>query len=103
MELTEFVWLGIHDLEIEQGEFQSSIVWKNKFVILVSELEGKISESQDDNDPTLKIENIILNIWDSLQNNFILMKNPANALLAVVEKNEKKSRDISTINLSIKI
>ena len=35
-------------------------MWKNKFEILISELEGEISESsEDNNDPTLKIENII--------------------------------------------
>ena len=57
MELTEFVWLGIYDLEIELVEFQNSKVWKNKFEILISEIEGHIS---DNSDPTLKIENIIL-------------------------------------------
>ena len=34
-------------------------------------VEGKISESSgDNNDPTLKIENIILNAWDYVSINF---------------------------------
>ena len=39
--------------------------------------------SADNNDPTLKIKNIILNVWNSLPNNFVSMKKFANALLAV--------------------
>ena len=55
MKLTEFMWLDIHDLEMELDKFQSSIVSKNKFENLISEVEGKISESiADINDPTLK-------------------------------------------------
>ena len=78
MKLTEFLCLGIHDLDIELVEFQSTILWKNKFEILVSKLEGKISDSsQDNNDPTLKIEYIIINEWYSLPNNYISLKNLA--------------------------
>jgi len=39
--------------------------------------------SADNNDPTLKIENITLNVWDSLPNNFVSMKKLANALLTI--------------------
>ena len=40
--------------------------------------------SADNNDPTLKIENIILNDeWDYLPNNFLSMKKLANALLTI--------------------
>ena len=51
---------------------------------LISEVEAKMSESSADNNaPTLKIENIILNVWDSLPNNFVSMKKLANALLMI--------------------
>jgi len=51
---------------------------------LISEVEVKMSESSaDNNDPTLKIENIILNVWDSLPNNFVSNKKFANALLTI--------------------
>ena len=49
MELTEFMWQGIHDLEIELVEFQSSIVEKNKFEKLFSQIEGTVSERRADN------------------------------------------------------
>lgn len=56
MQITEFMWLGIHDLEIKLVEFQSSIPWKNKFEKLVSEVEGEVSDSSaENNEPTLKI------------------------------------------------
>lgn len=59
MELTEFVWLCIQHLRMQLIEFQTSIVRQNKFENLVSEVEGKISESSADNNyPTLKIEYI---------------------------------------------
>ena len=51
---------------------------------MFSEVEVKMSESSaDNNDPTLKIENIIFNVWDSLPNNFVSMKKLANALLTI--------------------
>ncbi|GFT02255.1 hypothetical protein TNCV_84991 [Trichonephila clavipes] len=75
MELTEFMWRGIENFEIGLVEFRSSIVWKTKFEDLISEVEGKLYENSPDNiDPTVKIDNIILNIRDSLPNNFISMK-----------------------------
>ena len=40
-------------------QFQSSIVWKNKFENLISKVDGKISENgADDNDLSQKIKNI---------------------------------------------
>ena len=36
---SEFMWLSNHDLETELVEFQSSIVWKNNFEILISKVE----------------------------------------------------------------
>ena len=47
-----YVAIGNHDLEMELSEFQGSIVWKNKFKKLISEVEGEISETGiDDNLP----------------------------------------------------
>ena len=50
---------------------------------LISEVEAKMSA--DNNDPTLKIKNIILNVWNSLPNNFVSMKKLAYALLTIFE------------------
>ena len=59
-------------------------MWKNKLENLISEVEGTISESSaDNNDYTLKIDNIILNVWDYLHINFISMTKPTNALLTI--------------------
>ena len=40
-ELNRFMLLGIDNLEMEIIEIQSSIVWKNKFKKLISEVEKK--------------------------------------------------------------
>lgn len=42
-----------------------------------------IDDSVDNIDLTVKIANIILNVWDSLPSNFISMKNLANAFLTM--------------------
>lgn len=97
MELNEFMWLGIDNLEMELVEFRSSVVWKTKFEDLISEVEGKLS-SPDNIDPTVKIENIILNVWDSLPSNFISMKKLANALLTMFGSTYSCEKLFSTMN-----
>lgn len=59
-------------------------MWKTKFEDLISAVEGKLCERCADNvDHTVKIENVILNVSDSLPNNFISMKKLVIALLTM--------------------
>ncbi|GFS80074.1 hypothetical protein TNCV_2988521 [Trichonephila clavipes] len=56
MVLTEFMWLGTDNLEMELVEFRSSVVWKTKFEDLISEVEGTQFESRADNiDPNYQM------------------------------------------------
>ena len=64
MNLTKFMRLGSDDLEMELVEFQSSIVWKNTFEKILKVVQILMIS-------LLKIENIILNLWDS----FFLLTN----------------------------
>lgn len=84
LELSFFDWLDIGDLEMELAEFQNSFVWRNKFEELNLTLEkracGIITEKKSVEE---RIENIILQEWNSLPNTFNAMKKIANALLTI--------------------
>ena len=48
------MWLGVFIIQ-KYNQLNFKAVWKNKFEKLISQVEGKISESSaDNNDPTLK-------------------------------------------------
>ncbi|GFX77996.1 hypothetical protein TNCV_971511 [Trichonephila clavipes] len=48
MELIEFMWVDIDNLEMEFIVFRNSVVWKTKFEDLISEVEEKLCESRAD-------------------------------------------------------
>ena len=80
LNLSQFDWLNLSNLEMELIEFQESAVWRTKFFDMNQKLQKIESKSLS---TEVIAENMILTEWNSLPSSFESMKKLALALLTL--------------------
>jgi hypothetical protein len=81
LELKDFQWMQIDDLEMQLADFQDSI-WTHVFVDLRSKLEN-LERNRLNNEEECNCEQEILSAWNRLPDTFSDIKNLAMALLTI--------------------
>jgi len=71
------------DFEMQLIEFQSSSVWKQKFVDLRVDLENIEKERLETGVTKRNAENEVLRTWNTIPENYVCLKNLATALLSM--------------------
>lgn len=83
LNLEMFSWIDMDDFEMQLIEFQSSSIWKQKFVDLRVDLENIEKERLEMGVSERNAENEVLRAWNTIPENFVCLKNFATALLSM--------------------
>ena len=83
LNLQMFSWIDMDDFEMQLIEFQSSSIWRQKFVDLRADLENIEKERLETGVTESNAENEVLRTWNTIPKNFVCLKNLATALLSV--------------------
>ncbi|KAL7634403.1 UNVERIFIED_CONTAM: hypothetical protein RMT77_014780 [Armadillidium vulgare] len=83
LNLQIFSWIDMDDFEMQLIEFQSSSIWKQKFIDLRVELESIEKERLETGATEKNAENEILKTWNTIPENYVCLKNLSTALLSI--------------------
>ena len=83
LNLQMFSWIDMDDFEMQLIEFQSSSIWKQKFVDLRVDLENIEKERLETGVTKRNAENEVLRTWNTIPENYVCLKNLATALLSM--------------------
>ena len=82
LNLESLKWLDLEDIEMQLIDFQSSSIWKQKFIDLRRDLE-LIKNDRAGGVLTCNPEEKVLKTWDTIPNTFICLKKLAIAILSI--------------------
>ena len=97
LNLEIFNWMDLNDFEMQLVEFQSSSIWKQKFVELRIQLE-EIERDRLREISKLSAENEVLKVWNSIPNTFQDLKNVAWSILSIFSSSYSCESLFSTMN-----
>jgi len=97
LNLEIFNWMDLNDFEMQLVEFQSSSIWKQKFVELRIQLE-EIERDRLREISKLSAENEVLKVWNSMPNTFQDLKNVAWSILSIFSSSYSCESLFSTMN-----
>ncbi|XP_063856091.1 protein FAM200A-like isoform X1 [Scylla paramamosain] len=83
LNLQMFSWIDMDDFEMQLIEFQSSSIWKQKFVDLRVDLENIEKERLEMGVTKRNAENEVLRTWNTIPENYVCLKKLATALLTM--------------------
>ena len=89
--------MDLNDFEMQLVEFQSSSIWKQKFVELRIQLE-EIERDRLREISKLSAENEVLKVWNSMPNTFQDLKNVAWSILSIFSFSYSCESLFSTMN-----
>jgi hypothetical protein len=75
-------WLNLDAFKMQLVDFQSSTIWKEKFVILRNELE-KIQRDRTIGKLVVNIGDKILKVWNEIPKDYSTLKKVALAVLSI--------------------
>lgn len=75
LNLQMFSWIDMDDFEMQLIEFQSSSIWKQKFVDLRVDLENIERERLEMKVTKRNAENEVLRTWNTIPENYVCLKN----------------------------
>ncbi len=81
--LNMFQWIDLDDFEMQLIDFQSSSIWKQKFIDLRGDLENIERERLMKGLANKTAENEVLKVWNSIPETFACLKNLAISLLTI--------------------
>ena len=83
LNLQTFSLIDMNKFEMELIEFQSSSIWKQKFIVLRVDLENIEKKRLKKGIPERNAENELLQTWNTIHENFSCLKSFATALLSI--------------------
>ena len=83
LNLQKFSWIDMDKFEMELIEFQSSSIWKQKFIDLRVDLESIKKRLLEKGILERSAENKLLPTWNAIPENFSCLKSVAIALLSM--------------------
>ena len=83
LNLQKFLWIDMDKFEMELIEFQSSSIWKQKFIDLRVDLENIKKRLLEKRILERSAENELLRTWNAIPENFWCLKAVATALLSM--------------------
>lgn len=99
LDLTMFSWMGLDDFEMQLVEFQSSAIWKQKFIDLRIRLELIEGERLNGSlEPQILAENEILQVWNDLPQTFNSLTKVATSILTIFSSTYSCESLFSTMN-----
>ena len=79
----KFLWIDINEFEMQLIEFQSSSIWKQKFIDLRVDLENIEKRRLEKKILERSAKSKLLRAWNVIPENFSCLKNFATALLSM--------------------
>ena len=73
----------MNDFEMQMIEFQSSSIWKQKFVDFRADLENIGKDRLETGVTERNAENVLLRTWNTIPENFVCLENLVTALLTI--------------------
>ena len=83
LNLQKFSWIDMDKLEMELIEFQSTSIWKQKFIDLRVDLENIKKRLLEKGILERSAENELLRTLNAIPENFLWLKSVATALLSI--------------------
>lgn len=78
------IWMGLENLEMQTIDLQSNPIWTQKFVDMRKDIEKlEHRRMSQDREPESRIENLILEVWNSMPRTFSSVKKLAIGLLTI--------------------
>ena len=90
-------WLNLDDFEMQLVDFQSSTIWKEKFVILRNELE-QIQRDRAIGKLVVNIGDKILKVWNEIPKDYSTLKIVALAVLSIFSSTYSRESLFSEMN-----
>ena len=81
LNLQKFSWIDMDKFEMELIEFQTSSIWKQRFIDLRVNLENIEKRQFEKGILERSAENELLRTWNAIPENFSILKSFATALL----------------------
>ena len=80
LNLQKFSWINMNKFEIELIKFQSTSIWKQKFIDLKVDLENIKKRRSEKGILERSAENELLQTWNDIPKNFFLLKKLCNSI-----------------------
>ncbi|XP_042206826.1 general transcription factor II-I repeat domain-containing protein 2A-like isoform X1 [Homarus americanus] len=83
LNLQKFSWIDMDDFEMQLIEFQTSSIWRQKFVELRADLESIEKDRLEKGVRERNAENEVLMTWNTIPETFVCLKKLATTLLSI--------------------